>query len=177
MESELNVLTFDNTSTTFTPSTNNTATSDELSAPAIYENGKETLYAKNKKVSKGTTIVLIALSASAVLATGGSILSNVFVGDPPSISETRVMEVVEGSDVLHYEFEVTNKRSYKTTLYVTVAKTNVFTLDISKPGEYVGDTGHLGFGVNGTYKVIFSNSIDYRQTIWTGTFEIPAEGE
>ena len=176
-ESEWNELAYDNIATTFSLSTDNVATSDELSAPPVYENGKDTLYAKNHRAKKITTISLITLSATAALAAGGSVITNAFVGDPPSISSDGVVSLVSGTDVLHYEFEVTNKRHYKTVLKVYVDKTETFTLDITEPGPYIGETGHLGFGVSGTFKAVFGNGLDYKQQIWAGSFAIPPEGE
>ena len=68
-ESEWNELAYDNIATTFSLSTDNVATSDELSAPPVYENGEDTLYAKNHRAKKITTISLITLSATAASGT------------------------------------------------------------------------------------------------------------
>ena len=50
MENELNALVYDNTKITFTGKTDNTATSDELTAAPLYQDKMGTNYSKSKTV-------------------------------------------------------------------------------------------------------------------------------
>ena len=61
MEQELNVLEYDNAKVTFTGKTDNTATSDELEASAIYQDKMGTAYSRSKKLSRAISATGISL--------------------------------------------------------------------------------------------------------------------
>lgn len=140
-------------------STDNLALSDELSAPGVYEVGKETAYARSKAV-KVTTITV-----STLLIAAGGVLGiesfNPFITGLPEISEPSFSFV---SNTLVYSFEVENEGNYSVAFYVIAEKANepLFDLDISAPGHYEGAVEDLKIGVAYKGRYTVSNGFDYQ---------------
>ena len=83
MNGEFNDLTTYNTATTFSPNTNNIATSDELSADPNYVRKMGTAYSAGKWVKRVVVITGITLTISAAAILGGNYITNVYIGKVP----------------------------------------------------------------------------------------------
>lgn len=152
-------------------STDNLALSDELSAPVVYEVGKETAYARSK------TIRAITLSLSTLLIATGGVLGirslNPFLTGLPELTNP---SFVLANNILSFSFDVQNDGSYLVFFYVEADKANdpLFKLDISSPGHYEGivEDMRIGIAYQGRYKV--SNGFDYQSE--KNLFSINAKG-
>ena len=87
MANELNELTYNNMPITFTGKTDNIATSDETKAPLLYQDKMGTVYSKSKAVRRAFNFAGISLILTAVAIKTGSLISNVYILNPPSLSE------------------------------------------------------------------------------------------
>ena len=164
MESELNDLSTNNTNVTFSNNTNNTETSDELKALPVYTLNDETNYAKRKRISR----IIVATGIS--LITAGSIvgISNVFITNPPEVSNLSIT-ISNESDSLHYYFIVNNESNYNVIFTLSVPEQDKRTIDVSATGIYEGDETNLGYEKNISYKIVFSNRLDYKKTLISGS--------
>ena len=106
MEQELNVLEYDNAKVTFTGKTDNTATSDELEASAIYQDKMGTADSRSKKLSRAISATGISLLLTAAAIRTGSLIANAYILNPPSLSNNHYA-VTE--HVFTYEFTVSNR--------------------------------------------------------------------
>ena len=88
MANELNQLTYNNMPITFTGKTDNIATSDETKAPLLYQDKMGTVYSKSKAVRRAFNFAGISLILTAVAIKTGSLISNVYILNPPTVSET-----------------------------------------------------------------------------------------
>ena len=84
MANELNELTYNNTPITFTGKTDNIATSDETKAPLLYQDKMGTVYSKSKAVRRAFNFAGISLILTAVAIKTGSLISNVYILNPPT---------------------------------------------------------------------------------------------
>ena len=169
MNGELNEFNINNTNITFSTTTNNIATSDETSADPIYQRQMGTNYSKSKKVARGITITLIALSVTAVAISGGSIIRNVYVMDPPSVSNASI--VVEDGN-FNYSFTISNVRNYETFYYLDINGENVLKEECIEPKDYSGTYSPVDGGDRCKFYVIFTNSFDYYKTIFSKEFVV-----
>ena len=167
MNDGLNEFNVNNTNITFSTATDNIATSDETSADPIYQRQMGTNYSKRKKISKGVTITIVALSFTAIAIAGGSILRNVFVSDPPTISNAAII-INEGE--LSYSFTVSNKRNYKTYYSLDINGENVLKEDCVESRDYNGTYSPINKGDKCKFYITFTNSLDYYKTIFTNEF-------
>ena len=85
MANELNELTYNNTPITFTGKTDNIATSDEAKAPLLYQETMGTAYSRSKAVSRVFNFAGISLILTAAAIKTGSLISNVYILNPPSV--------------------------------------------------------------------------------------------
>ena len=167
MEGEFNNLDINNTNITFSVATNNIATSDEATADPIYQRQMGTLYSKSKKVSKGITIVGISIAFTAIAVSTGSVLRNIFVATPPTVSSP-VVEFID--DKISYSFTISNPMNYKTFYYLEINNIKVVEETCQESTDYTGEYSPVAVGDKCKFYVTFTNSIDYRKTIYTNEF-------
>ena len=164
---ELNDLSTNNTPITYVGKTNNTWTSDELSANPMYQNKMGTAYSISKKVSTGVKIVGITFVLTATAIVSGSFLTNVFILNPPTVSE--VINSVTG-DVFNYRFIIENKGKYTVTMFINKNGEEVLKEDCSTPNTYEGTYSPLEENYNYKFYIQFSNNFDYTKVIYTHSF-------
>ena len=162
MDGEFNNLSINNTPITFTGKTDNIATSDELLAPAIYDTKKATAYARSKTIAKVISATGIAIIATAASIKAGALISNAFVLNPPSISNT-VFDVNDG--IFAYSFSVTNQNEYKVEYYILVDGLVVVNEDCSLTNDYDGSFSDINDDQKGCFYIQFSNNVDYKKTL------------
>ena len=167
MEGEFNNINVNNTNITFSVATNNIDTSDETQADPVYVRQMGTVHSRGKKVATAVKITGITLAFTAVAISGGTLLSNIFVSNPPSISDTTIE--VEG-EILSYSFAVKNDRKYKTTFYIDIDDKNVYSEDITIAKTYEGSYEPVVSGSRCKAYIIFTNSLDYYKTIYSTEF-------
>ena len=167
MDGEFNSLNINNTNITFSVATNNIATSDELSVDPIYQRQMGTNYSKGKKVGKAITIVGISLAFTATAIASGSALSNIFVPNPPTVSNA-VINVED--ETLTYSFALKNDRKYKTFFYLDINGKNVIKEEVIESKDYDGEYSPVVSGDRCKAYIIFTNSLDYYKTIYTNEF-------
>lgn len=168
MEGEFNKLEFNNANITFSTATSNIATSDELSASPLYQEKTGTDYSHGKKVGKRLSIIGISLVFTATAVASGSILTNIFIVNPPTIDMKRI-EIVENA--LIYDFTVTNKMNYKTTYFIELGNKVVFKEECSEQRQYSNSyVFDAKSQQNMKFYVSFTNSFDYRKVIYSKSF-------
>lgn len=167
MDGEFNNLNINNTNITFSVATNNIATSDELNVDPIYQRQMGTNYSKGKKVGRAITIVGISLAFTATAIAGGSVLSNIFVPNPPTVSNALIN--VEG-ETLTYSFTLKNVQKYKTVFYLDINGENVIKEEIVESNDYEGEYSPVVSGDRCKAYIVFTNSLDYYKTIYTNEF-------
>lgn len=167
MEGEFNNLEFDNTKVTFTGSTNNIATSDELEASLMYQDKMGTVYSKSKTASKVLATAGIVILATAASIKSGTLISNAFILNPPSLSETS-FEVEEG--IFSFSFTVSNSNNYQIYYYIDVDGVNVVKEDCSSSSTYNGTFDDINDDQSGKFYVQFSNNFDYKKNLITVNF-------
>lgn len=164
MANELNELTYNNTPITFTGKTDNIATSDEAKAPLLYQETMGTAYSRSKAVSRAINFAGISLILTAVAIKTGSLISNVYILNPPSLSAVNYK--VEGR-VFNASFTVSNSSKYKMTYYLFLNENEEPTLvdDCTEEKEYLITYNELNIGDEGHFYIEFTNSVDYKKTI------------
>lgn len=167
MESELNTLTYNNAEVTFTGATNNTATSDELEASALYQDKMGTAYSKSKMVLRAFNFAGISLILTAAAIKTGNLISNAYVLNPPSINNATYH--VE-NNVFSFKFSVDNPGKYQVTYHLTVNGKEVLNIDCSEPATYEDSYSGLKIGDKGKFYIDFTNRVDYRKTIANYTY-------
>lgn len=153
-------------------STDNIATSDELSASSVYGVGKDTHYAKGKRATQ------IAVTATSLLVVAGGALGaanfNPFLKGTPVLSSP---SFTYENEVLTYSFSLQNEGEFQVTFLVQADKASepLFTLDISTPQDYAGTVEGIKKGIAYEGKWNVTNGFDYEtsQTL----FRISEEGE
>lgn len=171
MEGEFNNLTYNNTNITFTGNTNNIETSDELTATLLYQDKMGTKYSKSKGVVRAFNIVGITLIFTAAAFKAGSIFSNIFVTNPPSIVENSFKTALNDHE-FSFSFEIENKGKYQVYYFLEVNEEIVLKEDCSTPGSYEGSYDQLKDGDNGKFYIQFTNKVDYKKTIETYKFTV-----
>ena len=171
MNEELNNLTYNNTNITFSNNVNNIATSDELTASPIYQDKMGTAYSRSKNIVKAFNFAGISLILTAAAIKTGSLISNVYVLNPPSV-ENQVYQVV--NHTFSAEFTISNPGKYKITYYLFINESEEPTLseDCSEPKEYLVEYDALNKGDSGTFYIEFTNRVDYKKTIDSYTFTV-----
>lgn len=162
MNGEFNELAYNNTGTSFSLSTNNIETSDELNVGPIYRQGVDTKYAQRKRVSKTVLVVGISLALTASIVSTGSILSNVFVVNPPTVANTNYVITENGFE---YAFTISNSSNYKSYYYLKLDNQKVLEEDCTTEGEYSGIYADITNGQTLEFVVEFTNSFDYIKSI------------
>lgn len=159
MDGEFNNLEYNNTRTTFTTATNNTETSDELTAALMYQDKMGTNYSKRKRAAKVVSTAGIVLIATAASIKTGSLITNGFVLNPPKIA---VSECTVSDNNFHIGFSVTNLNNYKVTYFIFVNNNPTSVGDCSTPSEYVVDYNEFQDGDKCVFYIEFSNRVDYK---------------
>lgn len=175
MNGEFNDLSTRNNEPTFSLSTNNVATSDELNVDPVYTEKVVNSYAAGKKAKKITKIVAITFAVASAALLGGNFLTNAFITNPPSVSKSEFI-ILEGTDTFSYKFTLTNKENrYSVTFLVKSDTEKYLTLDVSKTNTYEGKIENLGYGKTITYTISFTNKLDYKKNLLQGSLVIPGE--
>ena len=164
MDSEFNDLTTNNLATSFDASPNNIATSDELSAPAVFQ-GTLTSYAKSRRIAQGITTAIAILSVG---VGGVSFLTSQFVDTPPTISANTI-DISSTEDCLDYAFAIDNPKGYAAAFEVLIEEKTIYTLEVTEGKTYSGSVTDLGYDKSGRY-VLHYQAGDYRGVLWEGTF-------
>ena len=170
MANELNDLKYNNTPITFTGQTNNTATSDETTATLLYQDKMGTVYSKSKGVVRAFNFAGISLILTAAAIKTGSFISNVFVLNPPTISDFSYQVV---DHTFTASFSVTNPNKYEVTAYLTINGDDelVLTEDCKEEKEYLITYEGLQKGDVGRFYIKFS-SLDYNPVIESCDFVV-----
>ena len=130
MEGEFNDLKYNNTNITFSQEVNNTATSDELTAALMYQDKMGTNYSRSKKYSKVISAAGIAILLTAASVKAGSVITNAFVLNPPSVvSDTYKVEDISNiiiNNVLYFilKSSLNDKKNYAPKLVSFTPGTN-----------------------------------------------------
>ena len=160
-----------NIKVTFTPDTNNIATSDELKVAGVFTDSKNRSYTYKKRIVKGVAAVGIGLVSISGIMQGKGLISNNLIKDPPEITSHNIV-LLEGTDTLSYEFTVINKtNNYNVIFLVNVNGIEKFKLDVSIPDTYKGEVKDLGYNNTINYSLTFNNKLDYEKTLLSGEFK------
>lgn len=162
MTGEFNELTFNNNEPTFSLTTDNIQTSDELNVGPVYQYQTDTQYARRKRVAKAVTFAGISVALTATLVSSGTILSNVFIMNPPKVSN---INYVINKNGFEYSFTIKNDAKYKTYYYLRLDSKTVLEKDCSEPGEYNGVFRDIVNGQELDFVIEFTNSFDYIKAI------------
>lgn len=170
MEKEYNEIPYDNLATTFDNSPNNIQTSDELEADAVYTNKMGTSYSISKALTKAATIV----GFSVTTGVGGVLLmQNTFV-TAPTISDNTI-SVSKELDELSYSFTIKNEKNLKCLFEIKSSEKTFVSLDVSPSNTYEGKVENIGYNIELTYKLSYSNNLDYSAILWQGTLTTISE--
>ncbi len=169
MENELNTLTYENTKITFTGKTDNTATSDELTAAPLYQDKMGTNYSKSKTVVRAFNLTGISLILTAAAIKTGSLIANAYVLNPPSISN--VNYVVESLS-FKATFKISNAAKYRINYYLYINDINVMIGDCTEEKEYNVSYEHLKVNDECRFYIEFTNGVDYIKTIESYSFTV-----
>ena len=169
MKDEINNLTYNNTDITFTGATDNIKTSDELTATPLYQDKMGTAYSKSKAVVRAFNFAGISLILTAVAIKTGNLISNVYVLNPPSVSD--VVCRLENK-VFSFEFNVSNSGKYEVTYYLYINDVEKLKKDCSESTYYDGEYKDLKIGDKGRFYIEFTNRVDYKKTIESYTFTV-----
>lgn len=169
MANEINDLTYNNLNITFDGKVDNTATSDELSASLLYQDKLGTAYSRSKSVVRAFNFAGISLILTAVAIKTGSLIANVFILNPPTVS-VETCEVVD--HVFNYEFTVTNIGKYQITYYLKVNDKEVLKEDCSEEKSYIVTYDKLKKNDIGNFYIEFTNKVDYTQIIDSYDFKV-----
>ena len=168
MNEELNTLSYDNTKVTFSNNTNNLALSDELDASLLYQDKMGTNYSRSKMTLRVFNFAGISLILTAAAIKTGSLISNAFILNPPSVSNDTC--VVEGH-TLKAEFTISNPKQYKVECYLSVNRNGedveLLREDCTEEKEYLIEYSELETNDKGKFYIAFTNKVDYVKVIKT----------
>lgn len=159
MEGEFNNLTFDNTKTIDLNKINNIETSDELTAALMYQDKMGTVYSKRKKAARVVSATGIALLATAASIRTGTLISNAFVLNPPTVA-INSCEVVDNT--FKTTFKMTNKLTYKVSYFITVNSETIVNENCSEAKDYIVTFTEFKEGDACSFYIEFSNKVDYK---------------
>lgn len=164
MDEEFNNLSTDNTATSFSNSPDNTATSDELDAPAVYDTKKRTSYAISKAVAVGS----VALT---MVAIGATLLSSLTKAKP--FVNVDNIAYVASTKTLDYHFSTLDASGYNVFFTVTLADLDspIFDLNITETKTYSGSIDIPQEG-KGLWHIYYAENLEGQRTeLRKGTFE------
>lgn len=171
MANELNDLTYNNTNISFTTQTNNIATSDETTASPIYQDKMGTAYSRSKSVVRAFNFAGISLILTAAAIKTGSLISNVYILNPPSVKDA-TYEVE--THTFTGEFTISNLGKYQIYYFLTVNGEEVLKEDCSEEKSYLVTYENLKQGDEGHFYIEFTNKVDYKKTIDSYRFKVEA---
>ena len=171
MANELNDLLYDNTKVTVTGATNNTATSDELDAPLMYQTKMGTNYSRSKGVVRAFNFAGISLILTAAAIKTGSLISNVYILNPPSVGEVKY--IIE-HQTFSAEFIVSNKGKYHIDYFFYVNDVQILKEDCSEEKTYYVSYDNLLLNDECRFYIEFSNEVDYKKVIENYSFKVEA---
>ena len=168
MASEINQLQYENTKVTFTNSTNNTETSDELKADPLYYRKLGTAYSTGKMVKRSIIVIGIAVTASSGAILTGNLISNSFVRTP-EISNI----LVEAGDLateIKFSFTIGKNDNNYDVLFTLrdLLGEAVFTYRQKDVDTYDGVITGLEAHTTYNYKISFTNNMDLIREIKKG---------
>jgi hypothetical protein len=171
MAEELNNLVYNNTNITFTNNVNNIATSDELEAAPLYQDKMGTVYSRSKHITRAFNVAGISLILTAAAIKTGSIISNAYVLNPPSLTNK---EFIVEKHSFKATFTVSNPMKYAMSYYLFINENEepVIKEDCTEAKEYTFEYNELQKGDSGHFYIEFSNKVDYRKTIETFNFKV-----
>lgn len=169
MANEINDLVYDNTKVTFTGATDNIAQSDELDAPLMYQTKMGTNYSRSKNVVRAFNFAGISLILTAAAIKTGSLISNVYILNPPAVSE--INYVIEDA-TFEAEFTVSNQGKYHIAYFLLINDKQVLKEDCSEEKTYLVSYDKLIPGDEGRFYIEFSNDVDYKKVIENYTFTV-----
>ena len=171
MANELNDLTYNNTNISFTTQTNNIATSDETTASPIYQDKMGTAYSRSKSVVRAFNFAGISLILTAAAIKTGSLISNVYILNPPSVKDA-TYEVE--THTFTGEFTISNLGKYQIYYFLTINGEEVLKEDCSEEKSYLVTYENLKQGDEGHFYIEFTNKVDYKKTIDSYRFKVEA---
>lgn len=169
MAGELNELSYNNTKITFTTSVDNTARSDELEASPIYQDKMGTAYSRSKSIARAFNFAGISLILTAAAIKTGSLISNAYVLNPPSVSDVSYTLVDHSFTVV---FTISNPNGYKVTYHFFLNNEEVVNEECSEEKEYTYTYDQLNKGDQGKFYIQFTNRVDYKKIIETHSFKV-----
>lgn len=164
MANELNDLSYNNTPITFTGKTDNIKTSDETSASLLYQDKMGTVYSRTKGVVRAFNFAGISLILTAAAIKTGSLISNAYILNPPSVSNP-VYEVVGHTFKASFTISNLGKYTINYYLFINESKEAALTDDCSEEKEYLITYDGLSQGDSGHFYIEFTNLVDYKKTI------------
>lgn len=176
MAVEYNNIVYDNVATPKQNAYDNVAQSDELNVPLPDNDGKMTLYARNKRAKK--VVHSVAVTATIMISVGGSgvLLWNSFFPKPAAVSN--VSFSLEAR-TFNYSFDITKADKYNSyfALYTGSGKntTEFFIVDVTAGGKFEGSTNIPNYIQDGsmfTAEIYGANAVDYRRTYHKQTFTV-----
>lgn len=163
MDEEFNDLSTDNTATSFSNSPDNTAASDELDAPAVYDTKKRTSYA----IAKAATIGSVALT---MVAIGATLLSSLTKSKP--FVNVDSIAYVASTKTLDYHFSTLDASGYNVFFTVNLIDRDspIFDLDITETKTYSGSINIPKEG-EGLWHIYYAETLEGQRTeLRKGTF-------
>ena len=169
MANEINDLQYNNTNITFTTQTNNIATSDETTASPFYQDKMGTVYSRSKSVVRAFNFAGISLILTAAAIKTGSLISNVYILNPPSVKDA-VYSL--DSHTFTAEFTISNVGKYQITYFLMVNGEEILKEDCSNEESYLITYDNLKTGDEGRFYIEFTNKVDYKKTIDSYEFKV-----
>lgn len=154
---EINSIQTDNTAT-LSLTTDNTATSDEIKPNYDYVSKGKTEYAKSKAVKVTTAAAILTVS----FLSGGTLLTNSFLGDLPTIETAPVFTYKENQ--FTYSFHLENKGTIKAKVLLIHQLETIYEADASTTGDYQ-DTIPIKYDKLYDFKVQITNHFDFKRYI------------
>ena len=170
MANEINDLVYNNAKITFNVNPDNTALSDEASASPIYQDKMGTAYSRSKSVVRAFNVAGISLILTAAAIKTGSLISNVFILNPPSVSDASYN--VTGHSFVG-QFTISNVNKYQINYYLEINKEIVLTEDCSEEQIYYVNYDNLHAGDKGVFYIKFTNKVDYSK--WIDSYKFTVE--
>ena len=167
---DYNNIVFDNTANNFNFSPDNTATSDELSAPENYNYERETNFAKLKRKIK---IAKIAIFSVTVTVTGGAIVVGLTQNNNgPKTPAIEAPAFRLENKTLYYSFRVTDLNNYKVIFKINNDKENIYQVILDKENTYENSYDLSSYSGSMSATLDYSNEVDHYGNLYTYEFTL-----
>ena len=113
----------------------------------------------------------ISLILTAAAIKTGSLISNVYILNPPSVKDA-TYEVE--THTFTGEFTISNLGKYQISYFLTVNGEEVLKEDCSEEKSYLVTYENLKQGDEGHFYIEFTNKVDYKKTIDSYRFKVEA---